>query len=651
VVERLAAERPLVLVVEDLHWADRSTLDLLAFLVPNLGGAAVVLVASYRSDEPGRRHPLRSWLAGLGHHAGVERLKLGRLDRAELEGMLTGITGTAPAAPLVDEVLARSQGNPFFAEELLAVSKPGSPQGLPAALHDLLAVRIDALSSPGQHVLRVAAVAGRRVGHGLLAAACGLDQADLLPALREAVEHHVLVPHQDGEGYSFRHALLQEVIQADLLPGERRQLHASLARSLTAQPGLAGGTPAETAAELATHWYESHDLAQALPAAVVAGVAAEQALAFAEAQHHFERAADLWSRAPEAAAELAATGERLDRVALLGRAAEAAFRVAKSDRAVVLLRTARSELDAEAEPLRAGVLTARLAHVMRVGGKEGAFAVYEEAVALVPPEPPMPERAQVLAAYGQALMLSPRFEEARSVCEEAIVVARAAGARAAEGHACNTLGVVLAHLGDPPAGIAHLEQARRIAADLHQNHGFDVEDVLRADANLADLYDLTGQLERAAIVALRGAREARQHGLERSYGAWLVSEGSEALVKLGRWADADEHLKATVTFTETGGLTAINLQQAMATLEVGRGRLDLAAEHLTSARRIVGRAFVGAQHVGPLYRELAPAAALGRQAQLAVVSRGRRHRPVGLPRGRRGALRCRPLPGRVTGRG
>jgi DNA-binding CsgD family transcriptional regulator len=188
------------------------------------------------------------------------------------------------------------------------------------------------------------------------------------------------------------------------------------------------------------------------------------------------------------------------------------------------------------------------------------------------------------------------------------VVARAAGARAAEGHARNTLGVVLAHLGDPPAGIAHLEQARRIAADLHQNHGFDVEDVLRADANLADLYDLTGQFERAAIVALRGAREARQHGLERSYGAWLVSEGSEALVKLGRWADADEHLKATVTFTETGGLTAINLQQAMATLEVGRGRLDLAAEHLTSARRIVGRAFVGAQHLGPLYRELAQVA-------------------------------------------
>jgi predicted ATPase len=149
VVERLAAERPLVLVVEDLHWADRSTLDLLSFLVPNLGEAAVVLVASYRSDELGRRHPLRSWLAELGRHAGVERLELGRLDRAEFEDLLAGITGTAPAAPLVDEVLARSDGNPFFAEELLAAGPAGTPSVLPAALHDLLATRIETLSGPG----------------------------------------------------------------------------------------------------------------------------------------------------------------------------------------------------------------------------------------------------------------------------------------------------------------------------------------------------------------------------------------------------------------------------------------------------------------------------------------------------------------------
>jgi ATP/maltotriose-dependent transcriptional regulator MalT len=312
---------------------------------------------------------------------------------------------------------------------------------------------------------------------------------------------------------------------------------------------------------------------------------------------------------PEAAAELAATQERLDRVALLGRAAEAAFRAANSDRAVALLRTALKELDAEAEPLRAGVLTARLAHFLTLTtGVHGAFAVHQEAVALVPPEPPTPERAEVLAHFGQALALKLMFEEARSVCEQAIVVARGAEARAAEGHARNTLGIVLAHLDDPPAGIAQLEEARRIAADLHQHHGFDVEDVLRADGNLSDLYELTGQLERAATVALRGADDARKHGLERAFGEPLVCNGAEALIKLGRWDDAEERLQAAAALAGTGGLTAGYLQRTLATLEVGRGELDRAAEHLLSAQRTFESASLGAQHLGPLYRELAQVA-------------------------------------------
>jgi predicted ATPase len=189
VIEGLAAERPLVLAIEDLHWADRSTLDLLAFLVANLAEAPVVLVATYRSDELGRRHPLRPVLAELDRHSTVERLELGRLDREQLEGLLAGILGSPPAPQLLTRVLARSDGNPFFAEELLAAGPGGGQQGLPTTLHDLLAARVDGLSDRAQQVLRVAAVAGRRVGHGLLAAACELDQAELLPALREAVEH------------------------------------------------------------------------------------------------------------------------------------------------------------------------------------------------------------------------------------------------------------------------------------------------------------------------------------------------------------------------------------------------------------------------------------------------------------------------------
>jgi predicted ATPase len=261
-----------------------------------------VLVATYRSDELHRRHPLRPVLAELDRHPTVERLELGRLDREELGAVLTGILGSPPAPQLLTRVLVRSDGNPFFAEELLAAGPGGGQRGLPTTLHDLLAARIDGLSDRAQQVLRVAAVTGRRVGHGLLAATCPLQEAALLDAVREAAEHHLLIADADGDNYWFRHALVQEVVLGDLLAGERRQLHAALARALTAHPELASGTPAQTAAEVAVHWYESHELAQALPAAITAATAAEQALAFAEAERHFEHALELWDQVPEVAA-------------------------------------------------------------------------------------------------------------------------------------------------------------------------------------------------------------------------------------------------------------------------------------------------------------------------------------------------------------
>jgi DNA-binding NarL/FixJ family response regulator len=168
--------------------------------------------------------------------------------------------------------------------------------------------------------------------------------------------------------------------------------------------------------------------------------------------------------------------------------------------------------------------------------------------------------------------------------------------------------VVLAHLGGPPAGFAHIEEAVRIAADLHDNHGFEVDEVLRGYANLCDLLDLTGELERAATMALRGVEESRQHGLERSFGTWLTADAAAVLVKLGRWDEAGERLEAALPATASGGLAAINLYQALSTLQVGRGELDLAAERLGEARKLFEKVFVGAQHIGPLYREQAAVA-------------------------------------------
>ena len=276
VLHRLAEGGPVLLVVEDLHWADQSTRDLLGFLVRNLRGG-VVLVLTYRSDELHRRHPLRPFLTELDRSGRAERLALERLGRRELAELLAGILDEPAPPALVGEILARSEGNPFFAEELLAAHLDGTR--LPLVLRDLVLARVEALSEPTQRVLEVAAVAGTRVDHELLAAVVGQDAEQLVWLLREAVTRHILGVDEAGGAYVFRHALVQEAIYDDLLPVQRGPLHAAYARALERriqQRGDASGTA--TAVEwgqLAYHWYAAHDLGQALLASVQAGQAAE----------------------------------------------------------------------------------------------------------------------------------------------------------------------------------------------------------------------------------------------------------------------------------------------------------------------------------------------------------------------------------------
>jgi predicted ATPase len=213
--------------VEDLHWADQSTRDLLAFLVRNLYRERLLVVVTYRNDEPGQQR-LGPFLAELDRGGRAERIELARLDRVQTTAQLVGILGAAPAGELVDAVFARSQGNPFFTEELLDVVRAGSRE-LPLTLHDLLRGRIDALSEPARKVLEAVVVAGRQVAHRLLAAVAGMDDQQLVEALRTAVTNHLLSTRQGQDGYDVRHALLREVVDADLLPGERVRLHADYA--------------------------------------------------------------------------------------------------------------------------------------------------------------------------------------------------------------------------------------------------------------------------------------------------------------------------------------------------------------------------------------------------------------------------------------
>jgi hypothetical protein len=371
-----------VLVVEDLHWADQSTRDLLAFLVRNLRRERLLLMVTYRNDEPGQQR-LGPYLAELDRGGPVQRLELPRLDRVETAAQLAGILGAAPAVDLVDSAFARSEGNPFFTEELLDSVRAGSAT-LPTTLHDLLQGRIEALPHTAQQVLRVAAVAGRQVSHRLLAAIAGLDEGQLEGALREAVAHQLLVTRPGEDGYDFRHALLREVAEADLLPGERARLHAGYARALTERPELGGVSPAMLAGELAVHWDAAGELSRALAARVRAGLAAERAHAFAEATRHYGRALELWKLVPNPGRPAG-----LDRVDLLARTADAAAFTGAVQRAVELLEGALAQVDPAVEPVRAAALLARLSgHHRGAGDEAGALAAVERAERLLTGRPP-----------------------------------------------------------------------------------------------------------------------------------------------------------------------------------------------------------------------------------------------------------------------
>ena len=557
-LNHLGEATPVVLVVEDLHWADRSTLDLLTFLVRNLRRERLLLVATFRSDA----HPassLRAFRAEFGRH--VDRIELACFGREELASLLAALLGTPPAAEVVDSVMTRSEGNPFFVEELVAAGLDNQVGWLSSKLRDVLMARVEALSEEAQETLRVAAVIGRRVEHRLLAAASELDDRPLLRALREAVDDQILVT--DAEGlYVFRHALARQAIYEDLIIGERLRLHAAVATALADDPSL-GAPGASSAAELAHHWTQAQELPSALAASVEAArQSATGVYAFAEADRQYRRALALWDRIrPERRpADLTYTG-------LLEEAAESARWVGDASRSIALARRALADLDPATEPGRVGLLHERLGlYLWEAGDGRGSLEAYETADRLLASEHPSAERARVLAAHGTALMLSSRYRESRPYCEEALEMARAVGARAAEGHALNTLGFDLALLGEPEEGIARLQAARRVAEEET-----NVDGVCRAYTNLATVLLLAGRLGEAAELADRGIGIAHRLGVQLTGGAVLA--GVEALIRfrLGQWDRAEAAAQAVLTREVPDGLTLF-AHVTLVELDIARGQ-------------------------------------------------------------------------------
>ena len=569
VLTRLALERPLVLIVEDLHWADRSTRDFLSFLVRAARGTRVLVMATLRDEDVHRDHPLRGFVAELARVRGVRRFQLAPFSRAELALQVEAILGQRPSDDLVEHLFARSEGNAFYTEELLAA---GARTELPPSLRDVLLVRIERLSPPARRLLAVAATAGRAVDERLLGAVAGVPGADFRDALREALGHQVLVPQGDGTSYGFRHALVREAVYGDLLATERAELHGALARTLVGRPELAA-TGIGVAAELAHHWYAAGDDSRALTASVTASAEAEQAFAFDETHRHCERALGLWDRVSDPAR---AAG--IDRVALLTRAAGAAIRADDPGRAAELARQAAAELDPARDTARLARIHVLVGRASWLGGDiDGALAAYRAAVELVPPEPPSSERALVLAAEGQVLMLCGRSAEAHERCEEALKLAVAVGDRLVQAQVLNTLAGLGGLAGDP---VAHAAAARKIAISIDA-----AEEIGRSYANGSEALEYGGNVEAAIALAQEGIAAAPRWGM-RDFVVYLNFNVAGWQLRLGRFAEA-ERICAEVT--PRGHTAAATRHRILGELAAVRGELGAAEEELERAAELAER--------------------------------------------------------------
>jgi DNA-binding CsgD family transcriptional regulator len=564
----LASHRPLVVVVEDVHWADASTRDLLMFLGHNLRQVGVVLVATFRTDELHRQHPLRPVLQGLVREETVTRLDLPPFARDDFGQLLAAILQETPGRQLLDELFERSEGNPFFAEQLLAAG--GEVARLPELLRDVLLVPLDSLPVSALEVLQVVAAAGGQLGHDLLAVVAGLAEPELDDSLRAAVERGVLLADPAADTYGFRHALLTEAVATTLLQGEAGRLHRRLAQAIEAAPRLAVRS---AAVELAHHWHLAHDQPRSLAASLAAARESEAVLGVVEASRFVERALELWPQVPDAAERCG-----LEHAEVLRWAAELAYLVNDPRRAVALLEGALAERATEVDGLGRALVLQRLGLFRSVGGDEdGALAACAEAVGLVQELPPSSARAQVLARYSHLLMVWGHHGEATAYGNQALDVARTVADRAVEGQVLGTLGSSLAALGDEH-GLTLLRRARSIAEHLDRH-----EEVLRTDINETAALGGLGRDHEAIEVASRGIARARQLGLKRFWEGLTANMAWSALY-LGRWELVEEAVQ-TVS-GDVGGWAAASTALLRASLAAERGELALARYAMQEANRL-----------------------------------------------------------------
>jgi DNA-binding CsgD family transcriptional regulator/tetratricopeptide (TPR) repeat protein len=589
-ITELAAEHTVLLTIEDLHWADRSSRDLLAFLLSRLSTQKLLVVGTLRSDDLHRKHPLRPLLAELVRLPAVERLSLEPFTAADAEAFVRRLADDSVGDELVRDIAARSEGNAFIAEELVSACC----DDMPHELAEIMLARVEGLTPAAQQVIRLASVLGRRFTHPRIGAASRLDDEQLEQALREAVAHHVLVT-EDAYTYAFRHALLREAVYGDLLPGERTRLHARVADVLASDHADASGPSGQNsqngqrsqglAAELAHHRMESHDLPGALQASWLAATEADELQAPAEALLHAERALTLWHAVPDP--------ERVsgtDELAVTRFAAWAASASGEPDRALAHSRSAATLADATGDDLVAADVRRWYALYLldHTGMAQQSYDTAMRAWHLVADAEPSAVKAWVQAVVARAAASLDRYEEAIAFGFDAQRTAQAIDAggagtgagehTAAEVDALVSIAACVGRLGDQEQALRQLAAATELAATIG---AVGVE--LRARWRMTLIQLESGRLPPTLAEVDAAVRHAESTGL--TWSTWGLELRVLQVVSrfmAGDWDGAER--AAELAGESVSGTVATRVSAASLLVAVGRGRFDAAQRRLTQLR-------------------------------------------------------------------
>lgn len=591
VLAAAADATPVVVIVEDVQWADRSSADALAYLTSRTQPAGLLVVVSYRAEDLRRHHYMHPIVTEMERAPHADRVRLEPFAESEVREQAIQILDIEPTEDLVQELADRSGGNPFFIEELIAASHRATPLALPDAvpssLSDVLTARFDPLLAEHRGLVRVAAAIGGEVNPDLLEASTGLSHGDVVDALRAAVEAGVLAA--SGERLAFRHELLREAVYAGLLPGERREVHRRIAEALAADPELA---PGWAAGELAFHWQEAGAPAKALGAAMVASGQAREVGALAAAARHGTRALELWDEVedPESIAGV-------DQVTLLLELADDSM-LSGNTAVPVLAERALALVDAGDQPARYADISARLAHFQLVAGQpELALRTITAASELVADEPVSSEKARVAVQHAQILMncdLVPLLADQAATARE---LAASTGDRAVEVQAGAIYGLALCTTGEWQQGLDVSADNQQFAGTLATDEGGD-EARARAALEYAFCLYWLGFPDRAQVVAYDGHVDASKHGLGLGLGSALRACAAVMALAAGRLAVAQELLRDVSP--SPMARFAWFLAEARAAVALAVGDLDAAERALASVSASTRRiAPVGLYHLGP----------------------------------------------------